>query len=260
MPAAGLLKHLTLRLLPESLLQHLRKAHYARKLRRAEPEPEMRVIPRLLPAGGCALDLGANFGLYTRLLAETVGPAGAVHAVEPVPGTCDVLRSNVRRLGLVAVTVHNVAVSDRAGAVTMTIPRYARGGENLYEARITADEGPGEFRLVVVPAESLDELFGGLGRIDFVKCDVEGHELSVLRGAEHILREHRPAWLMEVSGDPDDPVSPAADVVGRMREAGYLPYHIRDGAVRRREPGDRATNYFFLRPEHVKKVTGMGLW
>lgn len=260
MPAAGLLKHLTLRLLPEPLLQHLRKAHYARKLRRAGPEPEMRVIPRLLPAGGCALDLGANFGLYTRLLAETVGPAGTVHAVEPVPETCDVLRSNVRRLGLAAATVHNVAVSDRAGTVTMFIPRYARGGENLYEARITADEGPADFRTVEVPARSLDELFGRLDRIDFVKCDVEGHELSVLRGAGGVLREHRPAWLVEVSGDPDDTAGPAAEVVSRMQETGYLPYLIRDGAVRPREPGDRAANYFFLRPEHIKKVTGMGLW
>src|SRR5215211_996889 len=127
MPLTATFKHLSLRLLPEKLLQRLRKAHYARKLRYAPAEPEMGVIPHLLPPGGCAIDLGANFGLYTRFLADTVGPGGSVHAVEPVRATFKVLRTNVWRLGLSAVTVHNVAVSDRDGEVTMAVPLYDRG-------------------------------------------------------------------------------------------------------------------------------------
>jgi hypothetical protein len=86
------LKHLTLRFLPKPLLQPLRKAHYASKLLHNPGEPEMCVIPLLLPQGGCALDLGANFGLYTRLLSELVGPDGQVHAVEPVPESFGVLQ------------------------------------------------------------------------------------------------------------------------------------------------------------------------
>src|SRR5262245_56620271 len=85
MPLSPSLKHLPLRFLPKPLLQPLRKAHYANKLLHNPGEPEMCVIPLLLPVAGVALELGANFGLYTRLLSELVGPNGHVHAVEPVP-------------------------------------------------------------------------------------------------------------------------------------------------------------------------------
>jgi FkbM family methyltransferase len=244
MPFAATVKHLALRHLPQSILQPLRRAHYARKLVHDPGEPEMEVIPYLLPIGGCALDLGANFGLYTRFLSETVGRNGQVHAVEPVPATFDVLASNVRQLGLSNVTVYNLAVSDLEQVVTMTVPEYERGGENYYEARITAaalDDGG-----ISVRAACLDDLFGRLGRIDFVKCDVEAHELNVLRGAREILRVHRPAWLMEVSGNPDDADSSAAEVVRIMARSGYRMYFI--------DRERRTPNYFFLRPEHVRRI------
>jgi len=247
MPLAGALKHLTLRFLPDALLQPMRKAHYARKVLHAAEEAEMGVIPHLLPFGGCAIDLGANFGMYTRLFAQIVGPDGQVHAVEPVPSTFEVLQSNVNRLGLSNVTVHNFAVSDEEGTVTMAVPEYDRGGENLYEARVISDSDAAASRTVRVPACTLDDLFGRLGQVDFVKCDVEGHELNVIRGATEILRVHRPAWLIEVSGDPDDPESSAAELIDRMRQFGYRMYHLDRG-----RPGSRSVNYFFLRPEHVR--------
>lgn len=245
------LKHAALRFLPGPALRVLRRRHYARKLAAAAPEPEMAFLPFLLPAGGLALDLGANFGLYTRFLAEAVGPAGRVHAVEPVPGTFDVLRSNVRRLRLGAVSVHHCAVSDRAGTVAMSVPQYRRGGENLYEARIVESAAPGGVR---VPARRLDDLFGDGERIDFVKCDVEGHELNVLRGAGTILRGHQPAWMIEVSGDPDAPAGPAREVVRWMADAGYGVFRPDGERLLPRRPGDRAVNYFFLRPEHIVRM------
>lgn len=246
MALATSLKHLALQFLPKPLLQPLRKAHYANKLLQDPGEPEMQVIPLLLPAGGCALDLGANFGLYTRHLSEIVGPKGRVHAVEPIPESFGVLQSNVRRLRLNNVSVHNVAVSDSERLVKMTVPTYARGGENLYEARVSELPTSTLDRVIHVPADSLDNLFGRLGRIDFVKCDVEAHELSVIRGAADILRVHRPAWLMEVSGDPDDSDSPARELVRLMAKSGYRMYHI--------DAERRTANCFFLRPEHVRRI------
>src|SRR5262245_50880213 len=77
------LKSWALRFLPESVLRRARRTHYARKLFTAVKEPDMAVLRHLVPIGGCAIDLGANFGLYTRFLAEMVGPEGVVHAVEP---------------------------------------------------------------------------------------------------------------------------------------------------------------------------------
>ena len=252
MPIAVALKHMTLRFLPESALKHLRRSHYGRKIQNAPAEPEMAVIPHLVAAGGCAIDLGANFGAYTHFLARTVGPAGQVHAVEPIPETFKLLRSNIRRQKLSTVSVYNVAASDRSGETSMLVPHYDRGGENLYEAKIVSADYDLGVRHVSVPTERLDDLFGRLGRIDFIKCDVEGHELNVLRGAPEILRVHRPAWLIEVSGNPDEPDSPAAEVVDLMSRANYRVFHLDAGHPRPRVTGDRAVNYFFLRPEHVR--------
>jgi len=245
-------KTLALRFLPDTILHHVRRAHYLRKLSAAAPEPDMAALRHLAAPGGCAIDLGANFGLYTRFLAEAVGPDGVVHAVEPVPTMYDVLRSNVRRLRLAQVRTHPVAVTDATRTVTMAVPRYSRGGANFYEARVTAD--PSDGRVVRVPGIRPDDLFAHLPRIDVVKCDVEGHELAVLRGAEMLLRRHRPAWLIEVSGDPDAPASNAAEVVDLLRAEGYEVFRFDGRKLRPRVHGDRAVNYFFLRPEHLGRL------
>jgi FkbM family methyltransferase len=246
------LKHFALRILPEPILQQLRKIHYARKLSQSPEEPEMAVIAQLLPAGGCAIDLGANFGLYTHFLARTVGPQGSVHAVEPVPTTFEFLHSNVERLGLRNTRLYRVAVSDHQGAARMVIPHYEQGGENLYEARIAAEQAAPGGRDVEVPTAQLDYLFGVLGRIDFVKCDVEAHELAVIDGAEQILLVHRPAWLIELSGNPDDAASNSHELVRRMEKFGYRAFRLEGDQLR--EPGRNAGNYFFLRPEHVRRL------
>lgn len=245
------LKHLSLNLLPNRLLQPLRKAHYARKLNRRVNEPEMSVIPYLLGSGGCALDLGANFGSYTHCLARIVGETGSVYAVEPIRATCEVLQHNISQFGLKNVRVHQVAISDRKDFAPMVIPSYDRGGENFYEARIVSNY-EGEFqRTVRVPTRTLDGLFGPLGRIDFVKCDVEGHEINVLRGARAILDVHRPAWMIEVSGNPNDADSSAAEVVKLMSRAGYCMYHLAGVDTK------YTANYFFLRPEHVRRLANI---
>jgi FkbM family methyltransferase len=247
-------KQLALRFLPEPVLQLVRKHHYARKLAAAEPEPDMALLHYLVPRGGCALDVGANFGLYSRFLAAAVGPTGRVHAIEPVPTTFDVLRSNVRRLGLTQVLVHNVAASDSTRRITMVVPRYPTGGENYYEARIVGPNVAPDLRTVSVKAWTLDELFARHDRIDFVKCDVEGHELNVVRGASAVIRTYRPAWLIELSGNPDDPASAAAELGGLLRRAGYEAYRFDGSRLCRRASGDRCINTFFLRREHVESI------
>jgi FkbM family methyltransferase len=248
------LKSFALRFLPEPILRRVRKAHYARKLIDADPEPEMSVLRHLVPTGGCAVDLGANFGLYTRFLAEAVGSDGVVHAAEPVPAMYDVLRSNVRRLHLSQVRTHPVAVSDATRTVMMTVPQYATGGANHYEARVVTTSGGRPGTGILVPGIRLDDLIGHLPRIDLIKCDVEGHELAVIRGAETILRQHRPAWMIEISGDPEDPGSAAAEVIALMEGGGYEMFWFDGRRLRPRGPGDRAVNYFFLRPGHVARL------
>jgi len=65
-----------------------------------------------------------------------------------------------------------------------------------------------------------------------------------------VLEENRPALLIEVSRDPDDPESSGHAIVRLLAELGYEPFLLREGTLRRRRSGDRSVNYFFLTGEH----------
>jgi FkbM family methyltransferase len=249
------IKRFALRFLPDRVLQKLKKIHYAKALRAAseQGEPDLKVVRHLVGPGSHVIDVGANFGLYTKFLAELVQPDGRVYSIEPIRLTYEILTANLRRLKLRNVEPFNLAISDDDAQVRMEVPRYASGGENFYEAHISAGGGAA-LRTVAVQARALDSLFGRLRAIDFIKCDVEGHELACLRGAESILRAAKPAWLIEISGNPDDPRSSAGEVLRRMREHGYMAFWFDGRHLRQRERNDRSVNYFFLTRRHLRLI------
>jgi FkbM family methyltransferase len=249
-------KRFALRFLPNQLLQRLKKIHYAKALRAASEggEPDLKVVRHLVGNGSRAIDVGANFGLYTKFLSELVGPEGRVFSVEPVPLTYEILTSNLKRLKLRNVEPFNFAISDDEGKVWMEIPRYESGGENFYEARIVTPAEARPLRTVGVETRPLDALFGHLRHIDFIKCDVEGHELACLRGALGILRKVKPSWLIEISGNPEDEKSSAGEVFRMMAASGYTPMWFDGLHLRQRQRGERSVNYFFLTRRHLRLI------
>jgi FkbM family methyltransferase len=251
------IKRLALRFLPDRMLQKLKKIHYAKALRAAseQGEPDLKVVRELVGAGSHVIDIGANFGLYTKFLAELVQPTGRVYSIEPIPLTYEILTANLKRLKLRNVEPFNLAVSDDDAEVRMVVPQYRSGGENFYEARIIESPTGSAMRSVRVQSRALDSLFGHLRSIDFIKCDVEGHELACLRGAQSILRVAKPAWLIEVSGNPDDQRSSAGEVFRIMGETGYMPFWFDGRHLRQRERGDRSVNYFFLTRRHLRLIS-----
>lgn len=256
MPILSTLAKRTALLLPPWLLAPVKARRYARAV--ASPsmdeEPDLRVVAHLAGPGDTALDLGANVGVYTRFLSERVGPAGRVVSVEPMPETFGFLSRNVRTLGLANVTPLNVAVSDGEGWAEMEMPRFDWGGDNHYMAHLVAGGAGGDERRVRVRTVTADSVARELGSVDFVKMDVEGHEVTALAGAAWLLDEARPAWLIEVSGDPDDPASGAARLFARMEEAGYGAWRFDGARLARRAAGDASVNYFFLTGAHVETL------
>jgi FkbM family methyltransferase len=259
------LKSLVLRSLPDSLLQRMKKQRYLRTLRSFDPaeEPDMAIVEHLVRAGERAIDLGANVGVYTHFLSRRVGPEGRVLAVEPMPSTFAILRFGVERLGLKNVTLRNCAASDRAGSVTMQVPHYTSGGENYYQAQIVDGGAAGAtagLRQETVETRTLDSLAEELGgELSFVKCDVEGHELQALSGAEAVVRSGRAAWLIEISDDPDSPDSSAHTLFDRLATAGYRPHWFDGNALHPRRPGDTSINFYFLTEAHVAALRERGV-
>lgn len=254
--AVARLKDLVNTYVPEVVLRRLKAWHYLRTLRTMSDveEPDLKVVRHLVPAGTVAVDIGANFGIYTKVLSDLVGPRGRVIAVEPIAETFEFLQRNVRSLQYSNVSCVNAALSDSARTVTMQIPNYSSGGSNYYQARIT--EASGEGRAVQVRTTTLDALVHGSTPISFVKLDVEGHEFECLAGAHDVLTTEAPSWLIEISGDPDKSDSIASRTFALFSERGYSAWWFDGTRLVRRQSGDRSTNYFFLRENHVAELDG----
>lgn len=249
---------LALDILPERLVLELKKRRYLRVLKRLSihDDPEFATVRRLVRAGDVVLDVGANFGPFTRLLSEWVSPSGRVLSFEPIPATFAILAWCCRRLRLRNVRLYNCALSDTARPAFMETPRYHGGGLNYYESRITSN-GPkhDRRRQTAVQLRLLDSFLDDIqGTVSLVKCDVEGHEWEVVQGARRLIDRFSPSWLIEVSSDPDRLSSTGAQLFRFLGERGYRVFWVEGSCLRERSRGDRSTNYFFLTETHLRRL------
>lgn len=144
-----------------------------------------RSLDALLPDDGVMLDIGSNWGYFPLLFASRESFRGKILAFEPVPSTYADLTDLVAQAGLGEwIETHQAAIGNADGSVTMSVPRHSG------LARIDPN-GQG----TSVPLQRLDSL--ALDRLDVVKIDVEGHELSVFQGATETLRRLGPALVFE---------------------------------------------------------------
>ncbi|MEO7860654.1 MAG: FkbM family methyltransferase [Nitrospirales bacterium] len=250
------LKKLAWHLVPSPILVWAKKQYYAYVVPRffeAEVEP----IKCFIRPGDSVIDLGANIGWYTTVLSRLVGERGKVYAVEPIPGTFMLLLSVIKKLGLINVVPFNCAVSDSDGFAVMEVPKHEYGGENYYMASIVSGKPPEQSSAKFeVPLRTLDSLLPGQlsEGVSFVKCDVEGHELAVLKGASQFFQRVKPAMMIEVSGTAEMQDAPNNEFYSIMKGYGYTAYSFDGKHLRRRMKGQWSVNYFFLRVNHLPQV------
>jgi FkbM family methyltransferase len=143
-----------------------------------------------------AIDIGANIGLITLLMAKLVGPSGEVHAFEPNPNLCFRLNKSVSINGMSNVRLHEVALSDQASEATLFVPENNCGEGALAKRPYFKQQE------ISVQTMRLDDI-SLPSPVAAMKIDVEGHEHKVLRGAERILRDNPPRLIVmeTVTGD-----------------------------------------------------------
>ena len=155
---------------------------YGRQLHDLE---ETKIICALLPSARGMLDVGANYGWYTKFAANLMDPRAPKIAFEANPEVATCLRRTLS--GSPGVRVLNVAATDRARRVRF----YCARASGLSSA----------VRAVGVPTAveglPVDDVWPADQPLDFVKCDVEGGELDVLRGARQIRKTFEPVWMLE---------------------------------------------------------------
>jgi FkbM family methyltransferase len=140
----------------------------------------MRFWRRVLPEGSVFFDVGANIGLYTVPASLQVGVTGRVVAFEAHPWIHGFLDRNVARNCGGNVTVENLAVGDCSGEI-----RIVLNDRNIGETHVALEDETGER----VPIVTLDDYCAssGIGRVDYIKIDVEGYEANVLNGARRMI-------------------------------------------------------------------------
>jgi FkbM family methyltransferase len=160
-----------------------------------EPETSRFLAAHLRP-GDTFWDIGANAGYHTLMGARAVGPGGRVVAVEPDPGTCEILREQLALNGLGNCTVVQAAVADRGGSALLVQRASDPRGNALQEIDNPAiDNRVGQ--LVEVPCLTLDELAARHPRPRLVKMDIEGAEVLALpRGRALLSGAGRPRVLL----------------------------------------------------------------
>jgi len=148
-----------------------------------EPHVEAE-LRRLLKPGMRVVEIGANVGFHTLVMAEAVGPSGHIHAFEPYPRVLRLLRQTIALNRFAErVTIHAAAALHAAGEVEFAVDPDQAGSAHLAIPVML----PVYSERLVVPTVRLDEALAGEGAIDLVRMDAEGTEGLALIGAEALL-------------------------------------------------------------------------
>jgi FkbM family methyltransferase len=183
-------------------------------------------IARHVRTGMTAIDVGANFGYYTVLLAALVGEDGRVLAVEPAPETAAMLRRSVALNGFERVTtvIEAAAGAGDAPDTLLFVPEREPKNAQIVASPDGLDHIPGTLHRVA--QSPIDALAADQRRIDFIKIDAEGAEEAVIAGMLTILRRDKPLLVLEFNAararDPGGLLATLGAIYGAPR---YLDLH-----------------------------------
>jgi FkbM family methyltransferase len=241
----------------------LRYLYRAYRYRYQVDAAELRYVRDSLRPGQLAVDIGCHKGAYTYWMRRRVGHTGRVIAFEPQPTQVAYLRQVFSRMSFDNVVLVPMAVSDRVGQATLRIPtaagethaasleqeagshpkgprRKARSTNHANRPSPSDSSLPAPCSMLSVPVTTLDAYFADQPRgPDFLKIDVEGHELAVLQGGRNVLETHRPRLLVECEARhrPDGNVRPVFDL---LESLGYTGMFFQNGQRRRLAEFDQA--------------------
>jgi FkbM family methyltransferase len=178
-------------------------------------------LAQRLQPGMTVIDVGANFGYYSLLFSDAVGPRGRVLAIEPVPDTASLLGDSLELNGFWnTAAVHKCAVGADAGAtIRLFVPaREPKNASILKNDALAQNE-------IEVPSTTLDALLKDLPRVDLIKIDADGSEQAIIDGMPETLQKHRPSMVLEYNAtrctDPGRVVAALLSTYGRARYIGF---------------------------------------
>jgi FkbM family methyltransferase len=182
---------------------------WRRNLRWRKHEPETPYLADLLSGAPVCLHVGASDGRHSYVMTQ-VAPKATIYAIEPSAFSYAVLNLTLAWHGIKdRVTPVHAAVGDKPGEMLLVTPRKITGRMGRAYAFVAAEAPVGEVRpdlqdtgmeLQKTPVTTIDAFCAerGIGKVDFIRMDIEGAELMALQGASHILDRDRPHVLIEI--------------------------------------------------------------
>jgi FkbM family methyltransferase len=215
-----------------------------------EPE-EAKVIRRIADKMDTMFDIGANIGWYS-LMAAKINPRSIIHSFEPIPTTYGRLLQNFALNSIESPQCHNYGFSNEPGSFPFYF--YPEGSGNASMQNLA---GRKDVTIVNCELRTLDSVLDWLpsnNMIDFIKCDVEGNELFVLKGGLKLLMQHKPILLCELlrKWSASFGYHPN-EAINLLRGIGYDVYTVStDGRLIQFSLITESTihtNFFFVHPE-----------
>jgi FkbM family methyltransferase len=243
-----------------NLVARLHFIHRGLKTRYLDHRAELNALLSGLSARDVVVDVGGHKGSYLWSLCRAV-PKGRAIAFEPQPCLASYLLQACRSARLDNVVVEAVGVSAQSGRSNLAIPER---GKYLHGASLEPTLIDAQSHLIEVPTISLDDYFSAeKSKIGAIKIDVEGHEMQVLKGAERVIRTHRPAILCE-SEERHRGIGSVAELLDFMAARNYSGFFFQksksrpvaefNSQIHQKQIGERYwdapdyCNNFFFRP------------
>ena len=204
---------------------------------------------------GCnILDIGGNCGWYSLALGRYF-PNAKIHAFEPIKETCDIFSRNIAINHLNNITLHPLGVSDRIDVLEFLYDPECSGATSL---KIAGQPGK---NLIKVPCKTTTvDAFCDANTFapQFIKCDVEGAELLVVKGAERTIPTSKPILLLELLRKWSAKFSyHPNDVFNLLGKYGYSAYVLSSQKLlpcAEVTEETLETNFIFLHPEQHEEI------
>jgi FkbM family methyltransferase len=146
--------------------------------------------------GDCVIDVGAMIGFYTFHLALNSGDSGQVYAFEPEKKNFEILEKHLNKSNLAhRALLTNSAVSSSSGKIQLSINKGHPADHHISVDKVK--------NFQMASSISLDDFIdqNNISLIKFIKIDVQGHELEVLKGSIKTFRRDKPMILLEIDYD-----------------------------------------------------------
>jgi FkbM family methyltransferase len=209
-----------LRLL-QSLFLHGYKSGF---LKRNEKYKWHYFVKELVKPEDTVIDIGANLGYFSIIFSGIINEKGSLYSVEPVKPYRQLLEKILPKKSNITVCPFALGNSNQ-GPVKLGMPPLLRHLQYLRHGTVTIlteDKISGEQLVFESDIKKGSEVFEGLAKIDYIKCDIEGYETVVFPEIELLLQKHQPLVQLETWGE-QLPV-----MISFFKSLGYKPFHLQN--------------------------------